>query len=362
MEWTALVIPLLIALILRAWWDHKVTWWELALPLVLSVFLILGGKKGSDSMQLSDTEYWTGWVVRADYDDADTYMVPVSDGNGNMHMVTRTDPASWSMTDNNGIGRSITRTKYAWFVKQFGNEKGWGDKHTVFKGGRNDMVPFTTMHSYENRTQVSKNVFNFEEIENPKELGLFDYPVVENYLSVPSILGNGGPTTSSANKELTLRNAELGKKKEIRMWILVFKNQPFQTAIDQESHWQGGNKNELVLCVGVDDDYSVKWSYVFSWTEEEYLKINVRNFARRQETLDLNKVVAYMGDEVEKQWVRKKFADFSYLKVPLPLWAILTIFGIVLACNIGCCFFAIFNNCDPEDRKEAFRPRWGKRR
>ncbi len=367
MEWTALVIPLLIAMILRAWWDHKVTWWELAMPFCLSVFLILGGKAGSDSIQVSDTEYWTGWITRADYDDEDTYWVTVTDSDGNSHMEQRTDPPSWRMTDNNGIGRSITRKRYAWFVKQFGNEKGFSDKYTVFNGGRNDMVPFTTTHTYENRTQVSKNVFNFEDVENPEELGLFDYPEIKSSLSVPSILGDGGPTMESANKELTLRNAELGKKKQIRMWILVFKNKPFQTAIDQESHWKGGNKNELVLCIGVNDDYSVKWSYVFSWTDDEYLKIWVRSHPRmprmdKSKSLDLNSTVASMSNLAEARWVRKQFADFSYLKVPLPLWAILTIYGIVLAGNIGCCFFAICNQCDPEERKEKLRPRWRKRR
>ena len=369
MEWSALAVSLLVAIALRVWWNHRITWWELGGGFVLSLILIIIGKVGGERLQVSDTEYWTGWVTRADYDDEDTYTVTVTDEDGNVRTETRTDPPSWWVTDNNGLTVSISRSKYKWFVNHFGNESGWADHHTVYKGSRAKKVPLTTVHTYENRTQVSKNVFDFGEVSD--SYSLFDYPPVgggflgiggSSHFKVPSILGDGGPTMASANKELCLRNAELGKQKQIRMWILIFKNQPLQAAIEQRNSWKNGNKNELTLCIGVDNSYKVQWANVFSWTEEERLKIDIRNFVLEQDTLDLNEVVAYMGNESQRRWVRKEFADFRYLSVPLPLWTVLTIVGVVTAFNFGWAFFAIFNQHAPGRRREAFRPRWRKSR
>jgi len=376
MEWTALAVSLVVAIILRLWWDHRVTWWELGGGVAISLVLILLGKYSGERLQVSDAEYWTGWVTRADYDDEDTYIVTVTDydSKGNpsgSHTETRTDPPSWAVTDNNGITCSITREKYKWFVKRFGNESGWGDRYTIYQGPRSKMVPMTTVHAYENRTQVSKNVFDFGKVGDVKAYQLYDYPGAsggflgfggDDRFAVPSILGDGGPTTASANAELCLRNAELGHSKQLRMWILIFKNQPFQAALEQRNYWKNGNKNELTLCIGINDAYHVQWAHVFSWTEQERLKIDIRNFVRDQDTLDLNAIVAYMGNEAKKNWVRKQFADFRYLHVPLPLWALLSIFAIVTIFNFGWAFFAVLNQYEPDQRAEALRPRWLKSR
>ena len=86
--------------------------------------------------------------------------------------------------------------------------------------------------------------------EEVKQYGLYEYPNFRGYYC-PSILG-AGENLSKGNRHLDVQNAKMGKDKEVRMWVLVYQNQPIQSAILQQNYWKGANKNEFVVCVGTD--------------------------------------------------------------------------------------------------------------
>jgi hypothetical protein len=378
MIWLALAIPLITVVILYLGFKQRVIWWEVLIPLTVTIALILAFKLTSERFHVSDTEYWTGWLIKAEYYEPwteeylDTYID--ADGDLQTRWVTDYHPARWCMTDNNDIEISISKQKYRGLVARLGGEKevdlshgnqtsiGDGDKWIAeWNGDKKTAIPLTTIHNYENRVQVSRSVFNFPKVapEDKEAYGLFEYPEIEDETKVPSILGSGGPTMAEANKLLSRRNAELGRSKQVRMWILVFKNQPVDAAIQQESYWKGGNKNEFTLCLSVDDKHKVEWAYVFSWTEKERLKVDTRMFAQDQETLDLNTTVQYMSNEVEKRFVRKQFADFNYLSIQTPTWAIVTTFVVTIAVCIGLGFFIVLNPYDA-DGPRRYRFRYGR--
>ena len=81
------------------------------------------------------------------------------------------------------------------------------------------------------------------------------------------------------------------------------------------NYWEGGNKNELVLNIGVDDENEVMWGYVFSWTEAEIFKVRVRDLITDQKKLNLGELVDKLYPLVESEWQRKHFKDFNYLQV-----------------------------------------------
>jgi hypothetical protein len=198
--------------------------------------------------------------------------------------------------------------------------------------------------------QASRStVFQFPKVPEKVAKTLFELPMPDKNKKAPPILGPGGPTMALANKELALRNAELGAKKQVRMWILVFKDRDRQSAIDQESLWKGGNKNEFTLCIGINKSHKVQWAYVISWTKVEKLKVDVRQFVQGQDALGLNAIVKYMSDEVEKRFIRKPFAEFSYLTVEPPEWAVWSTLGFVLMLNIGIGFYAALNQFTEEN-------------
>jgi hypothetical protein len=378
--WFALSIPIVAAPILYFGFKHLIAWWELILPVVLCLIFIALMKWGVETSLTSDIEYWTGYIIQANYQERWTeewdeyipeqghYESSGSGKNSTSRYVVDV-PAHWEhrivhhpdefwMEDNNGITRYISREYYHQLTRLWNNKNHKNVIHfrqtSVGDGGinwtnwdqkRDTMVVLTTAHHYENRIQASHSVFKFPKIEDKTDL--FDYPNLEDETNVPSILGI--PEDDPANRFLCTRNAELGRDKQIRMWILVYNNKPLQTAIDQESLWMGGNKNELVVCVGTNDKQEIKWCYVFSWTENERLKIDVRQFVTGQKKLDLMAVAKYMSNESAKQFTRKPFKDFSYLTVDPPTWSIWTTYIVTLLITVGCSIWAVCNQFDADD-------------
>jgi len=142
---------------------------------------------------------------------------------------------------------------------------------------------------------------------------------------------------------LSYYNATLGRKKQIRMWILIFKGKPLEAGLEQESYWKGGNKNEFTLAIGVDDQQSVQWVHPISWTEVDMLKIEARHYVDTMKTLDLVKVVDWLAPMIEKDFIRKPFAEFSYLTVNPPPWGIITTFVVTVIFNFVLSLWLIYN-------------------
>jgi hypothetical protein len=328
-----------------------------------------------ESCLCNDTEYWTGWIHTAEYherwtEEWDEYIPEQShtDDKGRTivdspahweHRISH-HPPCWTMHGSNKEKYDIDQASYVHLCNSWGNnnitfagpnyqQTSVGDGKvwtTRWNNKRDTMVTCTTAHSYQNRVQASKSIFKFKEFKpkQVKELGLVDYPEIKDVTAVPSILGDGGPTQAAADRWMAIRNAELGAAKQVRIWIVIYHNPDQQVALDQESYWCGGNKNEMVLCIGVDDKYNALWAYPFSWTPVEELKINVRQLVPLGKPLDLTPIAEKMGDMVETSWQRKHFKDFNYLTVEPPFWAIMTTFFLTLAVNIGISFWIVLSD------------------
>lgn len=378
--WGAMAIPVLFAIVLLVKFQHKTVWWEFTIPFAVSIVLIAGNKSCVETMQTSDTEFWGGIAQNAEYYERWDEEVPcthikyctktrmVSDGNGGTKSETYQEPCGtehlydvddhpprWVVNDDNGQVVSISSGKFEELAKRFGNRQFVdmhrsyhsidGDKYVAKWGGDEETLePVFTSHSYENRVQASNSVFNFTEVSesDKKGFGLFDYPGLSGY-SQRSILGNGGATQAKAEELLSKANARLGRSKQARIFILVFDDQPQQAGLLQENFWKRGNKNELVITVGVNKAKEVQWAYVFSWTEVEELKIELRDYVSTMGTLDLVSVVETAVPLVQKKWVRKRFRDFSYLTVEPPGWAVALTYLLTLAVNLGLSFWIVGN-------------------
>ena len=192
-------------------------------------------------------------------------------------------------------------------------------------------------------------MFDFSDLEDGdfEKFALFDYaPVQEHQQQL--IQGPGGPTMGAAERRLQIANALLGEKKQVRMYILIYKNQPLEASLKQEGYWMGGNKNEFTLTIGVDDRQRVTWSRVISWTDEKSLEIDLReyigvNFVNTGERLDLIPIVNWMAKNVELRWQRKQFAEFDYITVEPPWHWVLITFLVVTLVNVGSSAWSVLN-------------------
>lgn len=377
--WFALGIPFLTALVLAVFFHHRTKWWEFSIPFAISLLLVGLFKLGAEHIGTKDHETWNGWVLESRYyEDWNEYIhqtcsYQTCSGTGqNQYCTTHYYDCSyvryhskyWTVEDSNDYTHRVSEKTYHSFVRRFlplGAKPTFVDMRRHYHTNDGDMYkvawpktpqtvePVNTSHIYENRIQASRSVFNYPRIsdEEAKTSKLFAYPQIELF-GYPSILGDCGPRTSAANESLRYHNAMLGKKKELRMWLLCFRGEPLQTAHQQEAYWVGGNKNEFVLVVGLVDEYDIQWAHPFSWTKREDVKIAIRDLALSQIPFDPVRTVEKMSWELEHGFERRHFEEFSYLTVEPPNWYLILTFVLVLLANIGLSCWVIHNEFQEE--------------
>ena len=372
--WLALLIPFLVIIVIWYLGQKVPPWPVLVVPPLLTATLILLVQGVTEYSQVADTEYWTNWVVKAEYyehwnelhewDETYTETVPNgTDSKGKPKTKTVTKkrhhkdvidhPAKWDIIDNDGHCIVIDQAQFETLSGKFKNRKFVamhhiyhtvnGDKYeAIWPGDDASLEAVVTTHTYENRIIASNSIFKFRSIDKHEKESyhLFDYPKVQGY-TAPSVLGFSNP---SAERKFDILNARYGKSKQIRIWVLVFRNQPLEAAFAQQAYWQGGNKNELVLCIGIDDDNKVLWGHVFSWSERETLKLEVRDLIQEGKELNLSEIATKLEPIVANEWERKHFKDFQYIAVEPTAWAVGVTYTITLLGNVGLLIWFITQN------------------
>jgi len=381
--WLALFIPVITAFVLYFFFNHSTVWWEFAIPFAASIILILIMKFSAEISQTSDTEYLSETASKVIYSEAWDEEVSCrhsydcncyTDKNGNEHCSTcymhsydvDYHPAYWELVSSSGNSVYISESKFNYFVNKWKNKSFVNknrDYHSIDGDWYVSYWPYTDnliecmvkTHSYENRIQASTSVFNYPEIsEKDKQFyNLYDYPLITDGYKQKNILGYGDSTQKTAEHKLEILNAKLGSKKQVKVFVLIFRNKSDEVAYQQECYWKGGNKNEFVVCVGIDNFNNVKWCKPFSFTEVQDTKIETRNFVKGMEKLNLSSLSDFLYTEMDKNFQRKHFKDFSYLTVEPKNWQIILTFVLTVILNFCLSFWIIRNEFDEETRKRS---------
>ena len=130
-----------------------------------------------------------------------------------------------------------------------------GDAYvTSWNRTRENSYPVTWTHLYKNKVKASSySIFKYGNMseEEIKENKLFDYPEIKNNDQNPILGFNATDTDIDAVRYL---NGYRGPKNQIHVFILCFNNPSLEVSEMQKAYWQGGNKNEFVVCLGVKNN------------------------------------------------------------------------------------------------------------
>lgn len=395
--WGSLLIPIILSLIALYFFHKRIVWWEIILIIGISAGIILGIQAWYRVSAAQEPEYWGAYVEAVRYYEpwheyvhqtcTETYVCG-SDSKGNPEYCTRTydcsyhdfHPEYWVAIDNYGDEQTISKSEFDRLVKQFaiprlnfvelGHER-WNDIDHCgsdydgdayqgnFNGDLNRLQPLTLKRDYTNKVIHSRTVFNYPVVSDTLPFLFSKLPTVPDQSrsffgggtiehgfqwSADAIRGHKVPNFDRANHQLMKLNGLYGRSHEVRMQIILYHNAPPLYGETLEWYWQGGNMNEFNLIVSVSDSNTIQWARVISWTENQELKIKVRNFVSTQKPFNLPKIVQYMGDEVYKLWKRKDFkTDFAYLDIDLPTWLSILIYSLVFTFSGGLALFAVAN-------------------
>lgn len=189
-----------------------------------------------------------------------------------------------------------------------------GDKYvTTWNKKFEDIEPITTIHRYKNKVKHSDSIIPFS--RNEQKLPVLEYMKLDGYFCNFIYGYNDG----KAQMLLRQWNAWLGAKKKVVMMIMVFENQPYQIALEQEAYWRGGNKNEFIVCIGTKNG-AIEWARVISWTPQTVLKVQLAREIKEMEPFNILRIVNYVGATVEETsgYIRRDMEEYDYLTVPVP--------------------------------------------
>ena len=366
MEILIFLIPIVTAGILAFKFREKTAWWEYAVVLVPSLLLFFALKYSFVYISSLDKEYLSDLVSKITYyeDWDETVMVThtrtVSCGNGKTRTETyvvperRYHPKRYVYETVTGETNDVSEDEYKLICYKLNMPAVFKDMHRSYRSKdgdayvtswnrtRENSYPVTWTHLYQNKVKASSySIFKYGNMseEEIKENKLFDYPEIKNNDQNPILGFNATDTDIDAVRYL---NGYRGPKNQIHVFILCFNNPSLEVAEMQKAYWQGGNKNEFVVCLGVKNN-TVIWCNPFSWSDEPMLEVKTRDYFIKHPDINFKDYAEWLDTQIDKNWHRKEFNDFNYLSIELSIGWYIAILIIILCYNVGISYWVITN-------------------
>jgi len=261
-------------------------------------------------------------------------------------------------------GTRISQSEYNKWAKIFGTEKKTGihkgssymakaitggiyEAH--WPGTFDTIYPHSEIKEYVNKARVSKNTIT--KLSKPTEAQKKKYPRPVNSGNTNPIISYG-PSFSKKDMLLIRRcNAFLGRKHEIHAMIVAFNSKDGRGQIREVlTAWEGTNKNELIMFVGLGQDRKVEWCEVHNWLSLGDSTVN--NMWRDHvmgKKFDISHVAKGLLEFVPKHWSRPQAVTIDYLKIDIHWgWGLAAFLSVMLITTAS--FFVveykIFENVD----------------
>jgi len=384
--WWSLLIPVIAAVFMLLFFRTKVTWWESVIPLVVCLIFIIVFKSIVNHYIIQSTKFKGNLITSAQYyesyetwhHETCSHLVTVSKTTTTVYYdCSHCDETSpqWTMETKYGESYNITQSFYNKLIKQ------WSAKPQFVELNRNidyhgscgkdgDMYqilwnnnPLTSeavvkKHEYENKVQVAHSSFDFLKVteEDKKTYGLYEYPPFYGYDHQESLLGlkqikwlSGPAEYHNAQKLAEYINGFGGPQYHAKVFFLLFVDKPQLSAFMQESYWNGGNSNEMVICIGLNSkNRKLEWVKPFSWTPNRQVIVDIRENIMNLKTFDFNKIYNTTYRTMFK-FKPRDFKEFSYITVDPPLWCVYVTFIVTLLLSCGMMWWSINNNLVPDE-------------
>lgn len=390
MIWFALTIPALAAIFMYKYLKRSIVWWEMVIPIVASALVILILKFSVQTTMISDTEYWGSMVTKARYYESWSTWVTKTcsytttcccDSKGNNCQTTThyydcsycdKNSAYWVAYDNYGNSWRISQSYYESLLRKWNASPskielnrsidyshGCGDDGDAFEitwdNRPESSEPAVTEHGYTNKVQASHSAFKMETVSKKEAaaLGLYKYPDFYNYYRQNVVLGldSFNVNRNVIQQKFEYFNGINGPKYKVKLFVILFVNNPISIVEKQQAFWDGGNKNELVICIGLNKDLKINWVKPFSWTDNKRVLVDCREDIAELDTLNFDRMYDALQIDIQK-FKYKNFEDFNYLTIDLPGWSVWLAYILTLLVTIGVSWWAIKNDYTSDDDED----------
>ena len=162
------------------------------------------------------------------------------------------------------------------------------------------------------------------------------------------------PVSDEIKKFLQYKNATLGQKDHVRIFLLVWKNKDRHIMTQQEHFWRGANRNGLVLCCGLSSSGLIQWTDGFCHHPDGYAgNFSLLNTWKSSPKgkLDLSDFGFIENGTLSRLWKPKPIEELEYVPVETPLWAIILTHVSTLAAVVGIGVWCVKNDLDLDEKR-----------
>lgn len=324
-QWFALIIPIVILLIAKFKFNYEITWLEFLLSsIVVIVFIILSTYAYTN--YISDDEilrsgYVTGKQFIPAHSETRVGIRSNSEGDTQVYTYTVFIPNNWDAFAGLNFCSNITKERAAHNGELIGNH-GEVTFHINEQQYKNTVINSTAvwLESFKNPLKRSKYSL-YKDIKD-KRYACLEMPVIYNDYCIDRIVLLDNISLEQKilyNKKLNEINSILNKF-NINLGFVITK-QAIEYVNYQENYWHGGNPNDFIIFIGVDNDKNIKYVKTICW-ENNYLKVKVRDdiLNNVKKIDDFDTILSIVSADIEKYKFKvMDFNKFEYTQVELPL-------------------------------------------
>lgn len=312
--------------------------------MVAGVVVIGAGFFASKGSQTADTEIWNGQVVSKERKH-DTYERPyecrcrtVTSGSGankttsrqcdtcyetryTVHWNCQTTVGEYTIDSEDSSWRSVYDTPDP-------------ERYTIIKKGD----PVAKRMAYVNYVQAVPNSLFTPAASDLKQqfkhlLPAYPENVYDFYKLDRFITPGWAPADAAEwNKEISMGLRELGPRKQVNLIVVIAKTNDSNYEYALRDHWEGANKNDVVLLIGSAQYPKIDFVRVISWTRAELFKVELRDAVEEKGAIDRS-IVPLALEHINKNFERRRMREFAYLdgEIDPPQWLVWTLLFLAVA-------------------------------
>lgn len=200
--------------------------------------------------------------------------------------------------------------------------------------------PVAMSHRYKDYIRSSDtSILTYHRTEDPDAaelpaypIAIFDYYRLDRLVTFGVKLGD----TSEWNRGISDMLRELGPKKQVNV-VVVITDQPAGFVDRLLSKWNGANKNDAVVFLGVGKSMEISWARVFSLAKSEIFNVQLERNLKELGSLDRVRVLATIESNINENFERRSMKEFSYLRedIPFPTWVIILAIILGTVTSVG---------------------------
>ena len=115
------------------------------------------------------------------------------------------------------------------------------------------------------------------------------------------------------NQKLSQINADLGARKQVNI-IIIVTSLPSDFFRVLRAEWKGGKKNDVVVVIGTQENFSPRWVETMAWSVDGGFGTRMRQAIMDLSSVnDSANVLPVIASVVEKHYQRKPMKDLEYL-------------------------------------------------